>query len=110
MTQTASHASQPSQKPGAPKQPPQMQRQFVSFAFYKLDPTFRRLNDNDKKAARDEFAALFANRTPDLICLTYSTLGMRGDVDFLLWRISLSPDDFQNQSAAINKTTRYRRP
>ena len=104
MTQTASHASQPSQKPGAPQQPPQMQRQFVSFAFYKLDPTFRRLNDNDKKAARDEFVALFANRTPGLICLTYSTLGMRGDVDFLLWRISLSPDDFQNQSAAINKT------
>jgi chlorite dismutase len=96
MTQTA---SQPTQKPA-----PQIQRQFVNFAFYKLDPSFRRLSDTEKKSARDEFVSIFANRQQGLICLTYSTLAMRGDVDFLLWRISLSPDDFQAQSAAINKT------
>jgi len=83
---------------------PQIQRQFVSFACYKLDPAFRRLSDHEKSAAREEFAALFAKPTPGMICLTYSTLAMRGDTDFLLWKISLSSDDFQAQSAAINKT------
>jgi len=48
--------------------------------------------------------ALMTTRRPGLICLTYSTVGMKADVDFLLWRISLSADDFQSQSAAINKT------
>ncbi|CAN5349815.1 chlorite dismutase family protein [soil metagenome] len=101
MTQAASPTTQPQpqQRPG-----PQIQRQFVNFAFYKLDPAFRRLSDEEKKSARDEFATIFNQRSPGLICLTYSTLAMRGDVDFLLWRISLSPDDFQTQSAAINKT------
>jgi chlorite dismutase len=97
MTQTA---SQPTQERPAP----QIQRQFVNFSFYKLDPSFRRLTDDEKREARDEFTSLFANRQQGLICLTYSTLAMRGDVDFLLWRISLSPDDFQAQSSAINKT------
>lgn len=79
-------------------------RQFVNFAFYKLDPAFRRLDYETKNAARDEFVALFDQRKPGLICLSYSTLAMRGDVDFLLWRISLSSDDVQSQAAEINKT------
>ena len=38
------------------------------------------------------------------MCLTYSTVALRADCDFLLWRISLSPDGFQEQNKAINKT------
>lgn len=90
-------------QPGAPS--PVLPRQFVSFSYYKLDPAFRRLPDVEKAAAREEFVALMTTRRPGLICLTYSTVGMKADVDFLLWRISLSADDFQSQSAAINKTT-----
>jgi chlorite dismutase len=90
--------------PAAASSPPQIQRQFVNFAFYKLDPAFRRLDDATKRAARDEFVSLITNRRQGLICLTYSTVATRGDVDFLLWRISLSADDFQQQSSAINKS------
>src|SRR5438105_4802042 len=80
---------------------PAVQRQFVNFAFYKLDPEFRRQSAEEKRSAREEFLDLFAAPHPGLICLTYSTAGLRPDVDFLLWRISLSVDDFQGQTGAI---------
>ncbi len=79
-------------------------RQFVNFAFYKLDPSFRRLPNVDKEHARAEFEALMRQSRPGMLCLSYSTVGLRPDADFLLWRISATPDDFQAQSQAINRT------
>ena len=96
MTQTHTAA--------APTGAAAIQRQFVNFAFFKLDPAFRRLERGEKAAAREEFVRLFEQHKPGVICLSYSTVGLRPDADFLLWRISLSSDDFQAQSAAINKT------
>ena len=84
---------------------PAIQRQFVNFAFYKLDPEFRRLSRAEKDKARDEFVELVEKRHEGLICLSYSTVGLRPDSDMLLWRISLSSDDFQAQSGAMNQTT-----
>jgi len=83
---------------------PAIQRQFVNFAFYKLDPAFRRLDENEKREARQEFAAVINQRRQGLICLTYSTVGLRPDCDLLLWRIGATSDEFQTQTAAINKT------
>ncbi len=90
--------------PHAAPSVPAIQRQFVNFAFFKLDPAFRRLGQAEKAAAREEFIQLFEQHKPGLICLSYSTVGFRPDTDFLLWRISLSSDDFQAQSQSINKT------
>lgn len=101
MSQPTSTAHQ-----AAPADPnaPVVHRQFVNFAFYKLDPAFRRLPDSDKAAAREEFATTINTRIPGFMCLTYSSVGLRPDSDILLWRISQSTDEFQTQSAAINKT------
>jgi chlorite dismutase len=82
-----------------------VQRQFVNFAFFRLDPAFRRLSEDQKRAARCEFLETFAKQRSGLICLSYSTVGLKADCDILLWRISLSPDDFQDQTASINRTT-----
>ena len=89
---------------GAAATGPAILRQFVSFAFYRLDPAFRRLSDEVKQAAREEFVALFATPQKGLMCLSYSTAGLKADTDFLLWRISLSADDFQTQTAAMNRS------
>jgi chlorite dismutase len=96
-------ATAPTPRPDAASAPA-MQRQFVNFAFYKLDPAFRRLNDHEKFQARSEFAKLLSTPRQGLICLTYSTAGLRPDTDFLLWRIAYSPDDFQAQTQVINKS------
>jgi chlorite dismutase len=83
---------------------PAVQRQFVNFAFYKLSPEFRRLNEHEKIQARSEFLKIFQTPRDGLICLTYSTVGLRPECDFLLWRISISPDEFQKQTQVINKS------
>jgi chlorite dismutase len=83
---------------------PAVQRQFVNFAFYKLDAEFRRLTDHEKLQARSEFLTFFENKIPGLMCLTYSTIGLKADCDFLLWRIAESTDAFQAQSQLINKS------
>ena len=96
-------------RPQASSQPaaataPTVQRQFVNFAFYKLNGEFRRLSDHDKLQARSEFLTSFQNKMPGLICLTYSTIGLKADSDILLWRIAESTDAFQAQSQLINKS------
>ena len=111
MEQTsATQPAQPTRPHGAPgAQPagaagPAVQRQFVNFAFYKLDPAFRRLDAAAKQQAREEFQSLFNNLPKGMMCLSYSTVGLKADCDFLLWRISLTPDDFQAHTAGINGT------
>jgi chlorite dismutase len=84
---------------------PAIERQFVNFAFFKLDPALRRLDDHAKLQARSEFLKQFQQKRDDLICLTYSTVGLRPDCDFLLWRIGKSPEQFQLQTQSINKTS-----
>jgi chlorite dismutase len=100
--------SQPTSSPGPQSRggAPQVQRQFVNFAFYKLDPAFRRLGDHEKLQARSEFLRVADQRRDGLMCLSYSTVGLRPECDFLLWRIAPSggPEAFQAHTQAINKT------
>ena len=89
--------------PSAPQGSP-IQRQFVSFSFFKIDPAIRRLPDTDKWEARSEFLKLFQTPWDKMMCLTYSTVGLKADCDFLLWRIGASPDPFQEQQGTMNKS------
>jgi len=96
---------EPTTSPAATVSPaPVLERQFVNFASYKLDPAFRRLSLQQKHEARDELTTLLNERRDGLLCLTYSLVGLRAEVDFLLWRIAGSTDAFQSQSRAINRT------
>jgi chlorite dismutase len=101
MTQQAGAA--PAARPEG-SSTPSLQRQFVNFAFFQLDPALRRLNDHDKLQVRSEFLKLMQTPREGLICLSYSTAGLRPDTDFMLWRIAYSPDEFQKQTQAINKS------
>ncbi|MGN6367789.1 MAG: chlorite dismutase family protein [Phycisphaerae bacterium] len=81
-----------------------VRRQFVSFAFYKLLPEFRRLPQDQQRAMLNQFAELVeSNNREKLILLTYSCIGTRADVDIMFWKISFNLDDVQNFSAAINR-------
>jgi chlorite dismutase len=104
LSQSAASESQSTSAPHAAPAGPAVQRQMVNFAFYKLDPAFRRLDAKVKTDARDEFSRVIDERRDGLMCLTYSTVGLRPDCDFLLWRIGKSTDEFQAQTSAINKT------
>jgi chlorite dismutase len=81
-------------------------RQFVNFAFYKLDPLYRReLSDRQRLDAVEEFASVIEGAKKSFLVYPYTTLGVRKETDFLLWRISYHLEDFEEQSAALLTTT-----
>ncbi|HUB25113.1 MAG TPA: chlorite dismutase family protein [Tepidisphaeraceae bacterium] len=96
---TVESSGQPRQSSGPP-----IARQFVNFSYYKLDPAFRRLPAEQKEQARAEFLRIFEHEHPGLLCLTYSTVALRPDCDFLIWRISQGPEAFQFQTTEINRS------
>ncbi|HEY3333470.1 MAG TPA: chlorite dismutase family protein [Capsulimonadaceae bacterium] len=86
----------------APEKAP---RQFVGFAFYKLDPQFlRTLSEVERADAVNELAAVVEEASKRFLIYPFSTVGVRGDSDFLLWRISYRLEDFEELEAAIRRT------
>jgi chlorite dismutase len=81
-------------------------RQFVNFAFYKLDPLFRRdLADQQRIEAVEEFARAVESANQRFLVYPYSTLGLRKETDFLLWRVSYRLEDFEEHTAGLLRTT-----
>jgi chlorite dismutase len=88
------------------KEPDRQRRQFLNYSFYRLDPVFRRLPAEEQRAAAADFIGLVRQweSLDDFILRTYSLVGLRADVDFMLWRISFDPLCFQSMEAAIRRS------
>ena len=65
-----------------------MSRQFVSYSFYKVAPEWRRLPCEERARHKAELLARLEDVEPSTVVRSYTTMGLRGDVDFLLWKIS----------------------
>lgn len=76
-------------------------RQYVNFLFYKVDPAWRRLPEDARAQGKQEFLRAVEDYTGKVLVVPYSTIGIRGDCDFMLWRISDDLDLFQDMSAKI---------
>ena len=83
-----------------------VQRQYVNFAFYKLDPAFRRLPKEERDAAKKEFLDLLEDFDSDsnVIFLSYSMVGIRSEVDIMFWRISYEMEAFTSMSTRMYQT------
>lgn len=92
------------------REPDRNKRQFLNYAFFKLDPAFRRLAKAEKDEIKQEFLAAaeaWVSEAPaekGLIQRPYSLTGVRGDVDMMLWRIAFDLTDFQEAQAKLNQT------
>ena len=88
------------------KTPDRQRRQFLNYSFYRLDPVFRRLPADQQRAAAAGFVDLIRTweSSDELILRTYSLVGLRADVDFMLWRIAFDPLAFQSMEAAIRRS------
>jgi chlorite dismutase len=88
------------------KSPDRQRRQFLNYSFYRLDPVFRRLPADEQRVAAAGFIDLVRKweSTDDVILRTYSLVGLRADVDFMLWRIAFDPLCFQSMEAAIRRS------
>ena len=81
-------------------------RQHIRFSFYRVRPDWRLRTATERAADREEVAALvreIGDRDGVLI-RPYSTVGTRGDADFLLWLVSERVDDLHEFSARLNHT------
>ena len=81
-------------------------RQFVSFFFFKIDPAWRRLPEAIRAEHKAAFSEVFKRHAGggQIICRSYSTVGVRSDVDLMLWRVSYSLDAIQDMTAELLKT------
>ena len=79
-------------------------RQFVNFTFYRARPEWRLLSDADKTRCRDEFVATVDKFRKKLLIHTYSTVGLRTNTDFMIWRIGHELDPIQEMTAQLNAT------
>jgi len=99
---TPAAAAHPRPAAGAPVA---LRRQFVSFYGLKVAPAWRGLDDATKAKGRAGFiAACEAFRAEGGILVPYSCVGVRGDVDLMLWRIHYELEPLQRHAAALMKS------
>jgi len=79
-------------------------RQFVNFTFYHARPEWRLLSEGDKQRCRDEFVKTFDEFRSSLLIHSYSTVGLRTNVDFMIWRIGYELEPIQEMTSRLNKT------
>ena len=79
-------------------------RQYVNFAFYKVDPAWRRLPGEDRKHGKCQFLDVVKTYEQDMLVIPYSLVGIRGDCDFMLWRIGYDLLKFQEMTAKLLAT------
>jgi len=76
---------------------------FVKYTFFKLDPEWRRLPDDQRQASKDEFLGEL-RKYEQLSSRAYSLVGTRADADLMLWLITESLDTVQKLHSELMNT------
>ena len=79
-------------------------RQFVNFSFHQVDPQWRRLPKEVRDTGKQEFLRAIEEYAGKVIVVPYTTVGIRGDCDFMLWRIGYELELFQEMMSKILAT------
>jgi len=86
------------------EQKAKLPRQFVNFTFYHARPEWRLLTTEEKQHCREEFVQTVDEFRRCLLMHSYSTVGLRSNVDFMIWRIGYELEPIQEMTARLNKT------
>lgn len=79
-------------------------RQYVRFAFYKIDPLWRRLSANEQATQKRELVDVIQAFNRRMLLRPYSLMGTRADAELLLWQIAENPLPFRELATAIAST------
>ena len=80
--------------------------QYVAYTFYKVDRAWRRLPADERSAHKDSFATVVEEWQSRIEGLrAYSTVGIRPETDFFLWKIVESYTDLLELGSALNGTS-----
>ncbi|MGH2442605.1 MAG: chlorite dismutase family protein [Chloroflexota bacterium] len=77
---------------------------FVQFLFYRLDPAWRHLPDEQRQCRTSELAETIESAA-GITTYAYNTTGLKAGTDLLLWRHGPDTADLQSSAAAIHRTT-----
>ena len=85
-------------------QGPEVPRQYVNFAFYRVDQAWRRLPQREREAGKKEFKAVVEEYASEMLILPYTLVGVRADADLMLWRIAFDLDLLQRMATKLLTT------
>src|SRR6195256_1837011 len=83
-------------------------RQFVNFTFYRARPEWRMLDDAEKGRCKQSFIETLDDFRRQLLIHTYSTVGLRTNADFMIWRIGSDLDPLQEMTGRLDPTSMAR--
>jgi len=77
---------------------------FVKYTFFKLDSAWRKLPSKKREFSRRSFLSSINRNEKETRARSYSLVGTRGDVDFMLWTITRSLETLQGFHSDLLKT------
>lgn len=78
--------------------------QYVAYTFYKVAPEWRRLSPEVRAAEKSAFAEVVQCWQECMELRTYSFVGVRPDVEFMLWKLTDRYEDLRDLGAELNGT------
>ncbi|HSC71217.1 MAG TPA: chlorite dismutase family protein [Candidatus Methylomirabilis sp.] len=85
-------------------QPSETPRQYVNFAFYRVDPAWRRLAHHEREVGKKDLKAVVEEFGSRMLILPYTLVGIRADADLMLWRVSSDLDLMQRMTTKMFST------
>jgi chlorite dismutase len=83
---------------------PVIEKQFVNFMFFRVNPEWRKLNPATKGIFKAEFQTVFNEFSENLLLFSYSLVGFDSKADLMFWRIGNSLDAIQEMTAKLYRT------
>src|SRR5688572_17877289 len=80
---------------------PVIEKQFVNFIFFRVNPEWRKLNAETKNIFRTEFQSVFGKFEESLLLFSYSLVGFDSKADLKFWRIGTSLDAIQEMTSKL---------
>jgi len=76
----------------------------IKYTFFKVDPAWKKLPSQEMESSKKGFLASLANNGETIRPRSYSLVGTRGDVDFMLWSITDSLERLQDFHSHLSRT------
>ncbi len=83
---------------------PFIEKQFVNFIFFRVNPDWRKLAPELKRDCKSEFQSVFNSFNENLLLFSYSLVGFDSKADLMFWRIGDSLDAIQDMTAKLYRT------
>ena len=82
----------------------QGRRDFVKHSFFKVRSEWRALPSAERARGKDQFTEVVAECSGGMVVGSYSLVGTRAEVDFMLWQISPTLEAINGLQAQLNRT------